>query len=50
MDLSLRGKRALITGGSKGIGFAIAEAYPRQSTHLAPIRPELAVQVEGGRD
>ncbi|HEV2375800.1 MAG TPA: SDR family oxidoreductase [Streptosporangiaceae bacterium] len=26
MDLRLRGKRALITGGSKGIGFAIAQA------------------------
>ena len=26
MDLGLRGSRALITGGSRGIGFAIAEA------------------------
>jgi len=26
MDLGLRGRRALITGGSRGIGFAVAEA------------------------
>ena len=26
MDLELRGKRALITGGSRGIGFAVADA------------------------
>src|SRR6266702_2513046 len=26
MDLGLHGSRALITGGSKGIGFAVAEA------------------------
>ena len=26
MDLGLRGKRALITGGSRGIGFAVAQA------------------------
>jgi 3-oxoacyl-[acyl-carrier protein] reductase len=26
MDLGLRGRRALITGGSKGIGFAVADA------------------------
>ena len=26
MDLGLNGKRAVITGGSRGIGFAIAEA------------------------
>ena len=26
MDLGLRGRRVLITGGSRGIGFAVAEA------------------------
>ena len=26
MDLGLRGARALVTGGSRGIGFAVAEA------------------------
>ena len=26
MDLGLRGSRALVTGGSRGIGFAVADA------------------------
>lgn len=30
MDLKLSGKRALITGGSKGIGYAIALAFARE--------------------
>ncbi len=30
MDLGLRGSRALITGGSRGIGFAIASALARE--------------------
>jgi 3-oxoacyl-[acyl-carrier protein] reductase len=34
MDLSLRGKRALITGGSKGIGFAIAEALTAEGASV----------------
>jgi 3-oxoacyl-[acyl-carrier protein] reductase len=37
MDLGLQGKTAVITGGSKGIGFAIAEEFAREgvSLHLA---------------
>jgi len=27
MDLSLKGRRAIVTGASKGIGFAIAKAF-----------------------
>ena len=35
MDLHLRGKRVLITGASKGIGAAAAEAFAAVSyTHL----------------
>ena len=30
MDLQLRGKRALVTGSTAGIGFAIAEALARE--------------------
>lgn len=35
MDLNLSGKRALITGGSKGIGLACAHALAGEGVHLA---------------
>lgn len=34
MDLHLRGKRILITGASKGIGAAAAEAFAEEGAHL----------------
>lgn len=33
MDLGLRGKRALITGGSRGIGLAVAHALAAEGAH-----------------
>ena len=35
MDLNLRGRRALVTGGSKGIGLAVAEELVAEGVHVA---------------
>lgn len=40
MDLDLRGTRALITGGSRGIGFAIAEALAAEGAAVGLVARE----------
>ena len=35
MDLGLKGKSVVVTGGSKGIGFAVAEAFLKEGAKVA---------------
>ncbi|MGE0102836.1 MAG: SDR family NAD(P)-dependent oxidoreductase [Blastocatellales bacterium] len=50
MDLELKNKVALITGGSAGIGLAVAEGLAREGAHVVLCaRHETAVQREAAR-
>jgi 3-oxoacyl-[acyl-carrier protein] reductase len=42
MDLGLRGKRALITGGSRGIGFAVARALAAEGVAVGLVARDTA--------
>jgi 3-oxoacyl-[acyl-carrier protein] reductase len=42
MDLGLRGRRALITGGSRGIGFAVAEAIAAEGAAVGLVARDTA--------
>jgi NAD(P)-dependent dehydrogenase (short-subunit alcohol dehydrogenase family) len=50
MDLQLRGKRAIVTGGSRGIGLAIADALASEGVDVAIVsRGADALQEAAGR-
>ncbi|MGW0086594.1 SDR family NAD(P)-dependent oxidoreductase [Streptomyces sp. NPDC003393] len=42
MDLKLVGKRALITGGSRGLGFAVARELGAEGTRVALLARDAA--------
>ena len=50
MDLDLRGKRALITGGSKGIGLAIARALVAEGARVGLIARDPVTLEEAASD
>jgi NAD(P)-dependent dehydrogenase (short-subunit alcohol dehydrogenase family) len=49
MDLQLKDKKALITGGNKGIGLAVAEALATEGVHLILCARDLALLQEEGQ-
>ena len=49
MDLGLRGKRALITGGSRGIGFAVARAVATEQAAVGLIARDAAGLADAAR-
>src|SRR6202035_1192347 len=49
MDLGLTGKRALITGGSRGLGFAIAEALAAEGVSIGLVARDGAGLADAAR-
>ena len=46
MDLELVGKRAIVTGGSRGIGLAVAKALSAEGAHVALVARDAATLEE----